>query len=820
MRSTFRPRLLILLLIAALAARAEDDTSEGRVFRPIMASDGIADNSAQTIICTKTGRLTITTIGSINFYDGANFSHINPDDEVKYKLEDYDGNYHLYYDNNHHLWLKNTHSVSCVNLTTESFISNIDSIFVLYGARQRVNDMFVDANGDLWLCSGNYVFSSKYRKKVRLQRSRKLQDLEIYDNRLLMLFYDDGYLFCYDLKANRRLYSNRAYTDAEAKLYPNSCVQLYHDKCFYLIRNGENGAILLKYSIEERQWTELMHFDYHLNNMVVHNGLLYIASSWGYYTYDLATQSVIHHKGLVMQDGRKLETDINTIEFDLQGGMWLGTEMRGVLYGRPLTAPFHILGWDNPEALRYAVMMDGLKGIGEFRGKKASVLFFDSRHWTWVGTPNGLYLYTTPKSQPVVFSRRNGLLNNVIHSVVEDNNGNIWVSTSYGISVVHIVDGKVGRVFSFNDADNLPNETFFDAKGMRLPDGQIVMQAIDHFVKFNPADFDSLLNQKPYQLNLKLTQLMVNGIIVSAGDVIDGNVIIERAVSRSREINLNYDQNSISLTFSALNFEHPLQTCYRVRVKEIKDEWSEFTYFNSNGLVDKRGLLHLPLVGLQPGTYHVEVMASTVQGQFVGRSFEWIINVNQPWWRTTGIMMLLGLAVFVLIVANFFFYNRNTRLKMLRNNEEGDVIRRISAFVERCDSLSAEKLSPTQEEIYGTDAESQIELSPEFVDVMLKVLPFVHERHGRSFTMSQLSMATDMELLELYEMVSENVHKSPRVLICTMRIDKAAELLRTTDKTIEDIAHECGFISPNYMIAKFYHKYKMTPAEYREEEEH
>ena len=79
----------------------------------------------------------------------------------------------------------------------------------------------------------------------------------------------------------------------------------------------------------------------------------------------------------------------------------------------------------------------------------------------------------------------------MIHSVVEDNNGNIWVSTSYGISVVHIVDGKVGRVFSFNDADNLPNETFFDAKGMRLPDGQIVMQAIDHVVKFNPADFRS-----------------------------------------------------------------------------------------------------------------------------------------------------------------------------------------------------------------------------------------------------------------------------------------------------------------------------------------
>ena len=820
MKSTYRPiLLLLLLLIATLTIRAEVDASEGRVFRPIMASDGIADNSAQSIKCTYTGRLTITTIGSINFYDGANFSQINADKEVKYKLEGYDGNYHLYYDNNHHLWLKNTHYVSCVNLTTESFVTNVDSVFALYGAKNRVDDMFVDINGDLWLCSGGYVISAKYGKKVPLQSGRRLQELEIYDGRQLMLFYDDGSLFCYDLPSKRRLYSNRAYDDDDAKLFQNSCVQLYHDNNFYLIRNGARAAVLLRYDVIHQRWTELMRFDYHLNNMVVHEGLLYIASSWGYYTYDLTTQEVVHHKGLAMQDGRTLETDINTIEFDLQGGMWIGTEMRGVLYGRP-TAPFHLMGWDDPTAIKYAIMMDGLKGINEFRGKKANVLFFDSRKWTWVGTPNGLYLYTMPKSEPLIFSHRNGLLNDVIHSIVEDNSGNIWVSTSYGISVVHIADGKIGRVFSFNDADNLPNESFFNARGMRLPDGQIVMQSIDHIVKFNPSDFDSLLNQKPYQLNLKLTQLQVNGIKVSAGDVVDGNVIIERAVSRSREINLNYDQNSISLTFSALNFEHPLQTSYRVRVKEIKDQWVEYTYFNSAGLVDKRGLLHLPLVGLKPGTYHVELMASTVSGQYVGRSFEWIINVHEPWWRTTGIMMLLGLIVFALIVANFFYYNRNTRLKMRRNNEEGDVIRRVSAFVERCDNYSAEKLSPTQEEIYGTDIESQVELSQEFVEVMLKVIPYVHERHGRSFTMSQLSMVTEMDLLELYEMVSENIHKSPRVLIRAMRIDQVAELLRTTDKSIEEIAYDCGFVSPNYMIAKFYHKYKMTPAEYREEEEH
>ena len=70
----------ILLTFFVIGVHADDR----RIFRAITASDGLADNSAQTIKCTKTGRMTITTIGDINFYDGANFSTINPDNEVKF----------------------------------------------------------------------------------------------------------------------------------------------------------------------------------------------------------------------------------------------------------------------------------------------------------------------------------------------------------------------------------------------------------------------------------------------------------------------------------------------------------------------------------------------------------------------------------------------------------------------------------------------------------------------------------------------------------------------------------------------------------------
>lgn len=815
-KTKIRPiRLLLLVAFLAVGLHAQADVDNQLIFRPITASGGIADNSAQTIECTYTGRIVITTIGTINFYDGANFSTINPDNEVKFKLDDYKGHYHLYFDNNHHLWLKSSHAVSCVNLTTEQYVQNIDSIFALYGSNGRVKDMFVDKNGDLWLCENGSLFSKKYGYKVALKKELNLQDIEVIDNQALILFYENGQLICHDVKTGRLLYENQAYAADDAEKYNRSGVMLIYGKGFYMIRNGEKGAILLRYETEDRQWKEVMHSDYHLNNLVMHDGKLFIASEWGYFTYSLSTGEIVHHKKLALNNGELLETDINTIEFDRQGGMWIGTEQRGLLYARPQNAPFMVYKWTNPEYMKYYDMLEGQKEITEFKGKKANVMVEDSRNWTWVGTSNGLFLYRTPQATPEVYSRKNGLLNSVIHSIVEDDYGNMWISTSYGISCLSVIDGQVKQIYSFNDEDNIPNETFINGRAIKRKDGLIVMQSLDHVVVFQPRDFLRQLNQPATEMSLKLTQMLVNGINVKAGDKVNGKVVLDKAITRTKEINLNYDQNTVSLTFSALNFARPLQSYYRVRIVEINKEWTEYSFFSGGGFVDRRGLLHLPLIGLKPGTYHIEVMASTVPGTFVGNPYEWIINVNQPWWRTTGIMLFIALLVLAVGIANFVVYNRNMKLKMRRNSEEGDVIRRIRAFVDRCDQYGSEQLAPTQEEIFGTEKETSRDLNEDFVELIQKLLPYVHERRGRLLTMHMLSQVAEMDVLGLYELIVGNIHKSPRPLVLSMRIEQAAKLLRTTDKSLDEITEECRFVSPNYLISQFFHKYRMTPSAYR-----
>ena len=100
MRLTYNlPIILLLLLAVAFPSKAASE----RTFVEINASNGLADNSAQTIVCTKTGRMIITTLCNINIYDGTQFTHINTDLESTYKLPYYHGHYHPYFDNNHRL---------------------------------------------------------------------------------------------------------------------------------------------------------------------------------------------------------------------------------------------------------------------------------------------------------------------------------------------------------------------------------------------------------------------------------------------------------------------------------------------------------------------------------------------------------------------------------------------------------------------------------------------------------------------------------------------------------------------------------------------
>ena len=810
---------LIAILTGLLLASTLKMSANDNCFFVYNAANGLADNSAQTVTCTKTGRLVITTMGQINFFDGVRFTYIDPTGENLYPLREYKGNFHLYFDKYHHIWLKDRGDVTCVNLMTERFVDSIDEVFKEFGVPGKVTDLFVDQTNVVWLKLKKGLYNVETKRTYEVKGGRNLQDLEVIGDKYLLLFYDNGLLEVVDLQTDKVLHESKAYDQERQKRYNATSLMKIDGNTIYQIRNGRNQGILMRCEVGKWEWETIMEQPYGLNNLAIDgNGLLYIPCAYGYWTYNPKTGEKKHIELLNMNTGGQLLTDINAICFDRQGGMWAGTEKRGLLYARPNTIPFKIHTWDKQRAQDLSARMDReLPPQQLFRGRPVNCVYTDSRGWTWVGTSTGLHCYKhSSDNLPQVITRQDGLLNNVIHTVIEDGYGNIWAGTSYGLScLLFDKDNKLRYINTYNQWDNIPSESFVNGRSMLLEDSTIVMQMLDHVIEFNPMTMATIREEKSGQFYPKLIRVMVNGNDLRTGQELDGNVVLEKAISRTKELNLNYDQNSVSLTFSALNYFRPQQTYYRVRVSGLDNTWRMLSRANSKGLVDSQGQLHLPLVSLKPGSYRIEVQTSMTPDLWDTVPYEWVVNVNEPWWRTTGVQVLFWLVLLGLLALNAYYYLNNQKMRTMRDSEERGIIKRVKVFADRCMQREIEVLEPTHEEIYGVATDMQNDLSPQFIDVMERMLPLVSKKSAADLTMRELGTAVGMDVQPFYQLMTGNIYKSPRTLVRKMMLQKSKELLDTTDMDEGAIAEACGFVSANYFIGAFYGMTKMTPKEYR-----
>lgn len=806
--------LIMAFLLSSLTALAEDSTRDRR-FRVINAADGLADNSAQTIKSTFSGRLVVSTIGHINFYDGSGFTHISSGDS-RYLLPKYKGHYHLYFDDSHHLWLKDKGMVTCVNMLTEQFVSDIGSIFQAQGVKGHVEDMFVDSSGSIWLVQGNTIYSRHGKVSLPLRKGRVLQDMDISDN-IVLLFYDDCQVDVYDIIAKKKLYSTNSLNHEEVKDYQESSVIYKYRNGFFQIRNGNNKALLMWFDLGTRQWTKVLSTDYYLSNMTVKDDVLYIASAYGYWTYDTDSRQIEHYEMIKLTDGRELLTDMNCIEFDRQGGMWIGTEKRGLLYSKYIKSPFNVMTWDNPLSVKYAEMMDKVCTYDMLvKGHRLNCTYKDSRGWIWVGSLNGLYYFKPGQKDSICVKKEDGMVNDVVHSIIEDGKHNIWVSTSNGIVGLVIKNGKVTFVNSFINSDGIPAEAFVNGRAMRLDDGTIVMQALDHVVSFNPMKM-SIMEGNNILLHPKFVRLQVNGTNIFAGTEIDGRVVTEKAVSRLNMIELPSTQNSLSLKFSSLNYFRPIQTYYRYRVSGLQDKWVMLSYYNSKGLVDKNGILHLPLLGLEPGNYMVEVQASMYPGKWTTPPVKVVVRIKEPWWRTTGLTLLISGVFLILIIWNIVIFSGNSRLKMKRNVSEVELFRRIDGFISRAESCRMEKQTRRSVNDESEDVTSGADLDKDAVELLMELVPYSRNGKLDHNVLVQLAMKKRIKLTDIYDIITNNIFRSPALLTMAMLLEKASRDLIESGMTVEEIAEKNNFASPNYFIAMFFRRYGMTPLQWRSE---
>lgn len=247
-------------------------------------------------------------------------------------------------------------------------------------------------------------------------------------------------------------------------------------------------------------------------------------------------------------------------------------------------------------------------------------LCYDTKHDAlWVAHATGVSVLNVKRDSLIYFNETNGLFDNYVKSIVQDKQGNMWLSTSHGISCVQAMQGGDYVVHNFAGNEGLQNPYFNTFAAVCSPQGYILMGGNDGYTLITP--------QTMYDNKLRPT-LTLSEVMVGDRQILpDGNTI-----------RLSYDDYQISLRFFTGDLSSAGRVLYAYRVRELGKEW---VYTDKN---------EVKFFSLAHGSYTLEVKAADENGEW-GEVTTLYLKVSPPfylsWWMKLLYLLLLALAAYM-----------------------------------------------------------------------------------------------------------------------------------------------------------------------------
>jgi signal transduction histidine kinase/DNA-binding response OmpR family regulator len=143
-----------------------------------------------------------------------------------------------------------------------------------------------------------------------------------------------------------------------------------------------------------------------------------------------------------------------------------------------------------------------------------------------------------------------------------------------------------------------------------------------------------------------------------------GRTIIRTSITETKQVDLKYDDNIISLEFSALDYNKPERNRYAYFLEGFDETWA---YTSSSRRI-------VTYTNLDPGEYTFRVKGSNNDGIWNEAGTSLKIIIHPPWWSTWWAYVLYGfLSVIAFAVFTRFYLNRqrlSTQLKLEREHAE------------------------------------------------------------------------------------------------------------------------------------------------------
>jgi ligand-binding sensor domain-containing protein/signal transduction histidine kinase/DNA-binding NarL/FixJ family response regulator len=286
-------------------------------------------------------------------------------------------------------------------------------------------------------------------------------------------------------------------------------------------------------------------------------------------------------------------------------------------------------------------------------------LFIDSRNRLWIGTDGGGLNYLDEQTNRIYkISRANGLLDDVIAAIIADNSGALWISTNNGISQLTfgnaafpLVHGNY-HIANYNAANGLQSNQFLVNSAYSTSEDEVLFGGMNGVTTFFP---DKIIKNK-FRPDILLTGFYINNKEVRFGK---GAPLLS-PINESSKITLPYDQNNLTIKFSALNFINPEKNTYAYRMAGLQNNTEWLSTGNQK---------EVSFTNLAPGHYTFMVKAANNDGYWndKGRSIQ--IIILPPLWETWWAYCLYFLLAAFLFYKIIQFFQIRARLERDLYNE-------------------------------------------------------------------------------------------------------------------------------------------------------
>ena len=297
-------------------------------------------------------------------------------------------------------------------------------------------------------------------------------------------------------------------------------------------------------------------------------------------------------------------------------------------------------------------------------------VYKDSRGLVWIATREGLNVYDTRRHMfldlfPVAEAK-----GNFIAAITEDQERNMWVSTSRKVIRVTVAsDGKGSYLFdsrAYNSEDGLQNCDFNQRSIKTLHNGIIAIGGLYGVNVFAP---DHIRYNKMLP-NVMFTGLSLFDEAVKVGQSYGGRVSIEKELNDVENVEFDYKQNIFSVSFASDNYNLPEKTQYMYKLEGFNNDW----------LTLPLGVHNVTFTNLAPGKYVLRVKAINSDGYVGMKEATLGIVVNPPFWMSWWAYLLYTIGLVVV----FFL----ARYRMLKREREKFHLQQIENEVAKNEEIN------------------------------------------------------------------------------------------------------------------------------------